>query len=210
MIESTLLLAIDPNIPLAAALGHQSSDVLLEEIIENGDFIRIMLDEEEVIIQDYENLVPHLGEVGLGWLKWLLEDQDRRTKKNSTKHLLPIRSLLPNCGCEKTVEPELIGVCTLPGRPARLVVIGDHFSFARDLRHRGVHDAGCLQKISDLLKDNDLPQLQVLPVRTAGRLIGSWVMHRPAYPSTLGELEELLERSHHVENDALDFKQPRI
>jgi hypothetical protein len=198
-----MILVLDPNVCLAASLGHPSSDGLLDDIWENRDYVKIALDKDEnTILKDYERLLPHLNEKERKWLQTLLANRKHRTIELSAPKAHSQASFFDSEGCSTPVEPHLIALCVEPGRDARLLVVGRDFKHPQ-WRHRGTHNEGVVLKLQARF-----PELLISKAIHARRAITDYLRNKPLYPHTELELQEYLRMHKYEEGDQLEFKQP--
>jgi len=199
-----LSLALDPNVYLAARLDHPPSEGLLDDLYDNRQCIRLVLDSDDgAILNAYEELVQHLTGKPRERLLWLLENQKvlTRTLPVSTDCLRD--GFLQQEGCNTPVEPHLLALCVPPGRDIRILAVGK--DFAHDAwKHRGFHDSNKVQELSDHFDVN----LSVWCGQPGRRALSDALCHQPLYPHTEEELKEFLERNRYTEGDMLEFKQP--
>lgn len=198
-----MILALDPDVCVAASLGHPDSEGLLDDIYRYRDYVRIGLDREQDIIQkDLERILPGLRENSRKWLTWLLESQKLHTTKLSAPKAYEEAEWLHDLGCGTPVEPHLIALCAERGREAPLLVVGPEFTSAQ-LRRRGVHDPIIVSQL-----EARYGILRVWPAVRARRALADWIRSRSPYPCTELELQDYLRQHKYQEGDQLEFKQP--
>jgi hypothetical protein len=199
-------LALDPNVLLAAALGHPDSEQLLEQIVDKADFIRLVIDEgSEHIRSVYDNVLedPNLRDK-LQWVSSAI-DRGRLAFKRLPAHKADThKQWLADNGFGAPVEPELIALAADAPRKIYLVVCGKEYWHPL-WGQRGMHDSAHCQLLG---AEPDFSRVSAYKAWEADRRLASWIRTDPLYPGTHHELEEFLHDQKYTENTQLEFKQP--
>jgi hypothetical protein len=199
-----LSLALDPNVYLAAHLGHSPSEGILDDLFDNRKLIRLILDRDDgAILEAYEELVKHLTGNPRERLLWLLENQQvlARTLPVSVDCLRD--GFLQETGCDTPVEPHLLALCAPSGRDIKIFAVGKDYTHTA-WKHRGFHSSSTVQELKEHFDVN----FSVWCGQPGRRALSDALCHQPIYPHTEEELEEFLERNRYTEGDMLEFKQP--
>lgn len=197
-----MLLALDPNICIAAAHDHSHSQDLLDEIFEARDYVQLAIDEEEqAILKEYQEILPNLGERQQKYMQALFSRLEMLPAPVD-----PIRAAyLDDKGCSTPVEPQLIMVCSMAGCSVPILVVGPDFTHA-ELRSRGIHDPGKVEVLrSDCI---EFRELTVFSALHAARHIRARLRTGLPYPYNQQELRSFLKEQRYRESDQLEFKQP--
>jgi hypothetical protein len=193
-------LAIDPNVCIAAQACHPHSKGLLDDIFENRDYVRIVMDDgEHKVRETFEEVHSKVSDRYRAWVSWLLEGHqiiESPVTKIHSEHQLG-----ESMQCFSSLETQLLGICGEYGIP--LVVVGEEYKHP-DLFHRNIYD---VDKMNRLKHYKPFQHLMVWDARYARRAIADWVKHKPVFPHTEQELRLFLQQNKR-EGDQLEFKQP--
>lgn len=134
-------IALDPNIILAASLENSHYEGLLSDIQNSQDYIRLAVDDEGVILNEFialqTNDAIHL-EVK-DWLKRIIRQESRFIVNLPTSIKTNKYTWLCSIGCGTPIEQQLLDICTEQGRDIRLIVVGKDINHA-DFHPRRIHD----------------------------------------------------------------------
>lgn len=198
-----LHLLLDPNVCIAASHKHPHSSGLLEDIVEDREYVRLVVDEEGVVLDEYECLLKKLPEVQRKWLLWVLTNRRELLEELAIPNFPTHEPVLCSIGCGTPVEPQLLSLCWEHGSQVKLIVVGAEFRH-EDLRQRGVHNKTILQQLRRDLE----AEVVVWDAFRARRAIADHIKYEPPRPHNELELDALLEEYDFEENDQLEFKQP--
>jgi hypothetical protein len=197
-----LRLILDPNICIAAANGHPHSAGLLDDIHEDRKYLKLIIDDTELIWYEYQSIVSQLGDRQKIWLKWILENKELYVESKSIELTGDSLSILHELGCDRPVEPQLLSLCWTYKNDLKLLIAGPDCQ-TNEVPVRGI----CKQGILEKLKENMGIDLTIWDSLYARRKISDYIKYDPPYPSNEDELDELLEENEFQENDHLEFKQ---
>lgn len=199
-----LWITLDPNVYLAAQLEHPPSLGLLDDLLEQREYVRFVLDEKDgTILEAYENIIEYLDGKSRERLGWLLANQQTMTKHLPISRDCLEDEFLHQVGCDTPVEPHLLALCMQRGRDVHILAVGQDMDHPL-WRHRGIHDAAKVKK----LKEYFGLVLSVWCGQRARRALTDALRYQPLYPHNETELEEFLSDKRFAEGDTLEFKQP--
>ncbi len=199
-----LSLALDPNVYLAAHLDHPPSQGFLDDLFDNREHIRLILDQDDgAILEAYEELVRHLTGDPRDRLLWLLQNRQTLARNLSVSANCLKDEFLQQEGCDRPVEPHLLALCVPLGRDVKILAVGRDFAHPA-WKPRGFHDSNTVRRLNAHFGVN----ISVWCGQSGRRALSDALCHQPLYPHTEEELKELLERNRYTEGDMLEFKQP--
>lgn len=207
-----LLLAIDPNIYLAALLGHDFSLNLLSRLEEIWEYVQIAFDVDGSIEESYENILQHIT---IGQTNYPIPGSDEVVERfilQSLQQSPPIKlstsitdakeMLLVDLRCNTPIEPQLIAISAEPKFGCRLVVVGNHFKHPM-ISYRCTHDKTIVDKLRQIF-----PKLYVRDVLRTQRSLLDWIQ-KLLYPATQHDLECFLE-DNPDESMTVEYKQSGV
>lgn len=197
-------IALDPNVILAACLEDSHYEGLLTDIQDSQDYIRIAVDEDGTIFNEFAALRTNqaIHREIRDWLTQIMRQQSRFIQSVSAPLAKSKYDWLCDIGCGTPVESQLIGICAEKGRDIRLIVAG------KDINHEHFHSRGLhSDQIIKAIK-KDYPHLIILDAFRARRSLSNWLKDSPLPPHNQLELESYLRERDYRERQYLEFKQP--
>lgn len=203
--NSRLVLAVDPNIYIAADKGHLPSKDFLYTLQERRDFIKLAFDVDRAIWDTLTELGFQLDTEWLQLISWLLNDKLNMIEEMDIRSHLSDPIFLSHLSanqCDVPVEPALLALGLNQEIDTPVVVTGREYSHP-SWKQRGTHKSEAVDKLK-----NYYPQLTIIPVYEAERHILEWCKTTPSYPHNERELVRLLTNYRWQESDQLEFKHP--
>jgi hypothetical protein len=198
------IVALDPNVLLAAAADHSDASLAVYELMERADSVAIGLDPD---LKIYEEYLRHRDTLTNARItnRFIMMFLDRRSNRNMTAVSVATLSeadwnLIRSVQCDEPVEPSLISVAWKAPEAAGMVVLGETLP-ALALRRRGTDQSSGI----DAAHAN-FPGLQVWRVKDVYRMLQQLPMRR--YPATEADLRLEIDKLLSEEDECYEFKHP--
>ena len=197
----SVILAVDPNVLIAAAEGHRHSTWALDALVERRSEFRIGIDPQSEIYKAYfENLqILKTHDATNQFVKVFLDRSNRRYAV--IREAVLTRSdqeWLAEIHCDEPVEPKLIAVGRSAPGESGMLVVGESLN-STSLVGRGTNSLDVIEQLHR--KYTDLQVWRVGEVRRQLDLI-----NRSRYPGNESQLHQFLKDT---ETEFLEFKQPK-